>query len=59
MSAVELSGLLGVSVVLVEERCLLAENRGWLVRDESVEGVRWWPNLFDNWAADRAQTSVT
>ena len=51
LAVVELSGVLGVSVVLVEERCLLAEKRGWLVRDESVEGVRWWPNHFDDWTA--------
>lgn len=56
MAVVELSGVLGVSVMLVEERCLLAEKRGWLVRDESVEGVRWWSNQFDEWTTDGAQS---
>ena len=56
LAVVELSGVLGVSMVLVEERCLLAEKRGWLVRDESVEGVRWWSNHFDDWTTDGAQS---
>ena len=60
LAVVELSGVLGVSVVLVEERCLLAEKRGWLVRDESVEGVRWWANHFDDWTTDtKLSTAVT
>ena len=59
MALVELSGVLGVSVVLVEERCLLAEKRGWLVRDESVEGVRWWTNQFDEWVTDGTHSAAT
>ena len=59
LAVVELSGVLGVSVVLVEQRCLLAEKRGWVVRDESVEGVRWWSNHFDEWTADAHDYTVT
>ena len=58
MAVVELSGVLGVSVVLVEERCLLGEKGGLLVRDESVEGVRWWTNHFDDWSTTRTVLSA-
>jgi ESCRT-II complex subunit VPS36 len=36
----------GLSVVLGKERLLDAENDGYLVRDDSVEGLRFYPNLF-------------
>ena len=51
VSVLEASGVLGVSVLLVEERCRIAEVRGWIVRDDSIEGLRWWPNRFDEWPA--------
>jgi ESCRT-II complex subunit VPS36 len=33
-------------VVLAKERLLAAEGRGLLCRDDSVEGLRFYPNLF-------------
>ncbi|XP_075448130.1 vacuolar protein-sorting-associated protein 36 [Ascaphus truei] len=38
--------LVGMSVLLAKERLLLAENMGHLCRDDSVEGLRFYPNLF-------------
>lgn len=46
MSADELSSKLGISVVLAKERLLLSERYGCLCRDDSVEGLRFYPNLF-------------
>lgn len=36
----------GMSVVLATEQLLLAERHGKLCRDESVAGLRFYPNLF-------------
>ena len=58
LTALEAGTLLGLSVLLVEERCSIAEGRGWIVRDESVEGCRWWPNLFEQWPVTHIQALV-
>lgn len=36
----------GISVLLAHERFLIAERAGKVCRDESVEGLRFYPNLF-------------
>ena len=54
VSLLALSAALGLSVLLLEERCRLAERNGKLVRDESVEGIKWFDNRFDNWTPDSA-----
>ena len=54
VSLLALSAALGLSVLLLEERCRLAERNGKLVRDESVEGIKWFDNRFDNWTPDGA-----
>ncbi|XP_028655083.1 vacuolar protein-sorting-associated protein 36 [Erpetoichthys calabaricus] len=46
LTAEELAKLLGISVLLSKERLLLAEKMGNLCRDDSVEGLRFYPNLF-------------
>lgn len=46
LSALELSQSLGISVLLAKERLLTTENVGKACRDESVEGLRFYPNLF-------------
>ena len=56
ITSLEAGTLLGLSVLLVEERCSIAEGRGWIVRDESIEGCRWWLNLFEQWQPMRIQT---
>jgi ESCRT-II complex subunit VPS36 len=46
LTSEELARLAGVAVVLAKERLLAAEGRGLLCRDDSVEGLRFYPNLF-------------
>jgi len=42
----EMSTNIGVSVILAKERLLSAESQGLLCRDDSVEGLRFYPNKF-------------
>ncbi|XP_039432459.1 vacuolar protein-sorting-associated protein 36 [Culex pipiens pallens] len=46
ISADELARAVGISLLLANERLLTAENLGKLCRDESIEGLRFYPNLF-------------
>uniref|UniRef100_A0A8C6PNS2 Vacuolar protein-sorting-associated protein 36 n=1 Tax=Nothobranchius furzeri TaxID=105023 RepID=A0A8C6PNS2_NOTFU len=46
LTAEEFAKLLGLSVLLSKERLLLAEKVGHLCRDDSVEGLRFYPNRF-------------
>uniref|UniRef100_A0AAZ3NXI3 Vacuolar protein-sorting-associated protein 36 n=1 Tax=Oncorhynchus tshawytscha TaxID=74940 RepID=A0AAZ3NXI3_ONCTS len=50
LTAEEFAKLLGLSVLLSKERLLLAEKMGHLCRDDSVEGLRFYPNLFNSQA---------
>lgn len=42
----ELAKQLGISLLLAKERLLVAERLGRVCRDESVEGLRFYPNLL-------------
>lgn len=46
LSAAELAELAGTSVVLAQERLRLTEQRGKACRDDSVQGLRFFPNYF-------------
>ncbi|KAL3192251.1 hypothetical protein MRX96_059227 [Rhipicephalus microplus] len=46
LSAEQLSPLVHIPVILAKERLICAEQRGLLCRDDSVEGLRFYPNLF-------------
>ncbi|XP_037036984.1 vacuolar protein-sorting-associated protein 36 [Bradysia coprophila] len=46
MSVEELARILSISMILAQERLLIAERAGNLCRDESMEGLRFYPNLF-------------
>lgn len=46
ITAEDLSKEVGVSVILAKERLLLTEKVGGICRDECVEGLRFYPNLF-------------
>ncbi|CRL07731.1 CLUMA_CG020685, isoform A [Clunio marinus] len=46
MSIEECARLQHISVLLAHERFLIAERAGKVCRDESVEGLRFYPNLF-------------
>jgi len=46
LSAQELSTSIGVPVVLAKEYLLFAEKNGKSCRDESIEGLRFYPNKF-------------
>ncbi|XP_008166261.2 vacuolar protein-sorting-associated protein 36 isoform X2 [Chrysemys picta bellii] len=46
LTAEEFAKLVGMSVLLAKERLLLAEKMDHLCRDDSVEGLRFYPNLF-------------
>lgn len=46
MSVEELAQLLSISLLLAQERLLTAERAGKICRDDSIEGLRFYPNLF-------------
>ena len=46
MSVEECARIKHISVLLAHERFLIAERAGKVCRDESVEGLRFYPNLF-------------
>lgn len=46
MSAEELSQTLGISLTLAKERLLTAERFGKCCRDDSIQGLIFYPNLF-------------
>lgn len=46
LSASELSQLTGTTVVLAQERLRLTEQKGKACRDDSVQGLRFYPNYF-------------
>lgn len=46
LAAEELAQTLGISVLLAKERLLTAEKHGKACRDESIEGLRFYPNQF-------------
>lgn len=46
LTSEEFAKLVGMSVLLAKERLVLAEKMGQLCRDDSVEGLRFYPNLF-------------
>lgn len=46
MSIEECARIRHISVLLAHERFLIAERAGKVCRDESVEGLRFFPNLF-------------
>ena len=45
-TAEEMSKSLGMSVILANERLLSVEKEGLICRDDSVEGLRFYPNRF-------------
>lgn len=46
LSAEQLSPLVHIPVILAKERLICAEQKGLVCRDDSVEGLRFYPNLF-------------
>lgn len=46
LSVEEFARIAGIAVVLAKERLLAAESCGRVCRDDSVEGLRFFPNLF-------------
>lgn len=46
MSVEELAKQVNISIILAQERLLTAERSGYICRDESIEGLRFYPNLF-------------
>lgn len=46
LSAEQLSPLVHIPVILAKERLFCAEQRGLACRDDTVEGLRFYPNLF-------------
>ncbi|KAF9930133.1 Vacuolar protein-sorting-associated protein 36 [Modicella reniformis] len=49
LTAVELASAIQISVALAQEQLLMTEARGLICRDESVEGLRFYDNLFVKW----------
>ncbi|CAF1065166.1 unnamed protein product [Adineta steineri] len=46
MSADQLANQLGIPVIVARERLIAAETNSLLCRDDSIEGLRFYPNLF-------------
>jgi ESCRT-II complex subunit VPS36 len=46
MSAVKIAQAMNVNVVLMKEHMQIAEHEGFVCRDESYEGVQYYPNLI-------------
>ncbi|CAJ0581291.1 unnamed protein product, partial [Mesorhabditis spiculigera] len=46
LSAAELAATLGITVILAKERMIAAEKLGLLCRDDTFEGLRFFPNKF-------------
>lgn len=46
LTSEELSKMAGIAIVLARERLLAAEEKGKLCRDDTVEGLRFYPNLL-------------
>lgn len=46
MSSDQLANHLGIPVIVARERLVAAETKGLLCRDDSIEGLRFYPNLF-------------
>ncbi|XP_046852234.1 vacuolar protein-sorting-associated protein 36-like isoform X2 [Xenia sp. Carnegie-2017] len=46
LTADQLSKILGISVMLAKERLLFTEQVGMACRDDSVEGLKFYPNMF-------------
>jgi ESCRT-II complex subunit VPS36 len=46
ITAMDVSRALKISALLANEHLLSAEQRGWLCRDVTIEGIRFFPNLF-------------
>nr|XP_026694428.1 vacuolar protein-sorting-associated protein 36-like [Ciona intestinalis] len=51
LSSEELASIVDISVLLAKERLLLSETSGLLCRDDSDQGLRFFPNLFASKAA--------
>ncbi|KAG0045307.1 hypothetical protein BGZ83_009477 [Gryganskiella cystojenkinii] len=49
LTAVEFASAVQISVALAQEQLLMTEARGRICRDESVEGIRFYDNLFTSW----------
>ncbi|PAA61160.1 hypothetical protein BOX15_Mlig034134g1 [Macrostomum lignano] len=52
LTAQELSRAAGLSVTLARERLLLTEAAGLTCRDDAVEGLAFYPNLFDTFPVE-------
>lgn len=46
LSDEELARILSISLLLAQERLFTAERAGKICRDESIEGLRFFPNRF-------------
>lgn len=46
LSAEQLAQQLGISVILAKERLLSTEKAGKACRDDTIEGLLFYPNLF-------------
>lgn len=46
LSVEELAQILSISLLLAQERLQTAERAGKICRDESIEGLRFFPNRF-------------
>ena len=46
ITVIDVSRTLKIPALLANEQLLSAEQMGWLCRDSTIEGVRYFPNLF-------------
>ncbi|KAG0243626.1 hypothetical protein BGW41_001837 [Actinomortierella wolfii] len=49
ITAIELARIMQISVALAQDQLLMTEGKGLLCRDESVEGLRFYDNIFKDY----------
>jgi hypothetical protein len=58
VSELELSQLHNISLVLAKQQLLVAEQLQVLCRDESADGLRFFPNRFNEFASNSAAATA-
>ena len=48
ITVIDVSRTLKISALLANEQLQSAEQMGWLCRDSTIEGIRYFPNLFQS-----------
>ena len=58
LQAADVAVAMNVSLVVAKEQLLLSEHRGFLCRDESIDGLFFFPNFFNKFCASSIPTDI-